>query len=128
VGAENIFIFGMTADEAAARQANGYRPRDIVAANAELAATLEMIRSGGVQPRQVDDARMVVDRLTSDGEPFLVLADFATYCEAQDRVDALYRSPRSGAVARCSIPWAWGRSPAIAACVNTQNASGTSDR
>jgi glycogen phosphorylase len=93
VGPENIFIFGMTADEAAARQANGYRPREIVAANPELAATLEMIRNGAFARGRSDDARLLVDRLTSDGEPFLVLADFAAYCEAQDRVDALYRQP-----------------------------------
>jgi starch phosphorylase len=93
VGPENIFIFGMTADEAAARQANGYRPRDIVAADPELAATLELIRSGAFNRGKSDDARMVVDRLISDGEPFLVLADFAAYCKAQDQVDALYRQP-----------------------------------
>jgi starch phosphorylase len=52
-----------------------------------------MIRSGAFSQGASDDARLLVDRLTSDGEPFLVLADFATYCEAQDRVDALYRQP-----------------------------------
>jgi starch phosphorylase len=93
VGADNIFIFGMTAEEAAQRQADGYRPREIVESNPELAKTLEMIRSGAFSRGGSDDARMVVDRITSDGEPFLVLADFATYCEAQDRVDALYRQP-----------------------------------
>jgi len=93
VGAENIFIFGMTADEAAARRANGYRPSEIVAASPELAATLQQIRSGGFSRGASDDARLVVDRLTSDGEPFLVLADFTAYCAAQDRVDALYRTP-----------------------------------
>ncbi|HEU5135545.1 MAG TPA: glycogen/starch/alpha-glucan phosphorylase [Steroidobacteraceae bacterium] len=93
VGPDNIFIFGMTADEAAQRQADGYRPREIVAANAELAATLDMIRGGAFSRGGSDDARLLVDRLTSDGEPFLVLADFVAYCEAQDRVDALYRQP-----------------------------------
>ncbi len=93
VGPDNIFIFGMTADEAAQRQADGYRPREIVAANPELAATLELIRGGAFSRGGSDDARLLVDRLTSDGEPFLVLADFAAYCEAQDRVDALYRQP-----------------------------------
>ena len=48
----------MTADEASQRcSANGYRPREIVAANPELAATLEMIR-GRVQSRRPDDARL----------------------------------------------------------------------
>jgi starch phosphorylase len=93
VGPDNIFIFGMTADEAAARRADGYRPREIVAANPELANTLEMMRNGAFARGDNEYARNVVDRLTSDGEPFLVLADFAAYCEAQDRVDALYRKP-----------------------------------
>ena len=93
VGPDNIFIFGMTADEAAARRANGYRPREIVAADPELANTLDMIRNGAFGRGDNEYAWHVVDRLTSDGEPFLVLADFAAYCEAQDRVDALYRKP-----------------------------------
>jgi starch phosphorylase len=92
VGEDNIFIFGMTSDQAASTRANGYRPRDIVAADPELANTLEMIRNGAFS-RDSGYARMIVDRLVSDGEPFLVLADFAAYAAAQDRVDALYRTP-----------------------------------
>jgi glycogen phosphorylase len=93
VGEENIFIFGLTADQASSLRANGYRPREIVAANPELAKTLEMIRGGAFSRGDTEYARMIVDRLTSDGEPFLVLADFAAYCAAQDRVDELYRTP-----------------------------------
>ncbi len=93
VGEENIFIFGLTADQASSLRANGYRPREIVAANPQLAKTLEMIRSGAFSRGDSEYARMIVDRLTSDGEPFLVLADFAAYCAAQDRVDELYRTP-----------------------------------
>jgi starch phosphorylase len=92
VGEDNIFIFGMTADEVARRRADGYRPREIVAANAELANTLEMIRNGAFNKGDNGYAHQIVDRLTSDGEPFLVLADFEAYCAAQDRVDALYRN------------------------------------
>jgi starch phosphorylase len=82
----------MTADEAAARHADGYRPSEIVKTNPELAQTLEQIRMGAFSDGD-GFSRTVADRLTSDGEPFLVLADFDAYCAAQDRVDALYRTP-----------------------------------
>ncbi len=83
VGAENMFIFGLTADEVAAWRAAGYRPRSELDGNPELRQTLDYIAS-------TFDARAVVERICSDGEPFLVLADFAAYARAQDEVDALY--------------------------------------
>jgi glycogen phosphorylase len=93
VADDNIFIFGMTAPEVADLKARGYRPRDFIANNPELERTLALIRDGFFSPHQPDAAQPVVDRLLSDGEPFLVLADFAAYCAAQDKVDALYREP-----------------------------------
>ncbi|HEY1313036.1 MAG TPA: glycogen/starch/alpha-glucan phosphorylase [Steroidobacteraceae bacterium] len=90
VGAENVFIFGLTADEVAARRAAGYRPRHEVEANPDLKATLDIIASGFFSPGRPDDAAPVISRLLSDGEPFLVLADFAAYAKAQQQVDALY--------------------------------------
>ena len=90
VGAENIFIFGLTADEVAARRAAGYRPRGEIEANPELQSTLDLIASGFFSPGRPDDAKEVIERLLSDAEPYLVLADYAAYAEAQDRVDALY--------------------------------------
>jgi starch phosphorylase len=90
VGAENIFIFGLTADEVAARRAAGYRPRGEIEANPELQSTLDLIASGFFSPGRPDDAKEVIERLLSDAEPYLVLADYASYAEAQDRVDALY--------------------------------------
>ncbi len=90
VGAENMFIFGLTADEVAARRAAGYSPMRELESNPELKGTLDLIRSGFFSPERPDDAKAVVDRLLSDGEPFLVLADFAAYARAQDEVDALY--------------------------------------
>ena len=90
VGAENMFIFGLTADEAEARRAAGYRPSLEVETNPELKGTLDLIASGFFSPGRPDDAKPVIDRLLSDGEPFLVLADYAAYVKAQDQVDALY--------------------------------------
>jgi starch phosphorylase len=83
VGMENMFIFGLTASEAAERRAAGYQPRRELEANPELRDTLDFIAAEYA-------AHAVVERLCGDGEPFLVLADFAAYAKAQDQVDALY--------------------------------------
>ncbi len=90
VGAENMFIFGLTADEVAAKRAAGYRPGLEIERLPELKRTLDLIGSGFFSPRHPEDAKQVVDRLQSDDEPFLVIADFAAYARAQDQVDALY--------------------------------------
>ncbi len=90
VGAENMFIFGLTADEVAGQRAAGYEPSRVLEGNPELAGTLELIASGYFSPARPDDARPVIDRLLSPGEPFLVLADYAAYAKTQDQVDAMY--------------------------------------
>jgi starch phosphorylase len=93
VGADNIFIFGMTADEVAAQRVAGYAPSEIARANPELKRTLDMIDSGFFSPGNLADGKPIVDRLLSDGEPYFVLADFDAYSKAQDAVDALYLRP-----------------------------------
>jgi len=90
VGAENMFIFGLTADQVAAKRAAGYRPNQEIQGNEELSRVLNLIESGHFSPTRADDAKPVVARLRSDDEPFLVLADFAAYVAAQEQVDALY--------------------------------------
>ncbi len=93
VGAEHMFIFGLTAAEVVAERARGYVPSQIAAADAELGEALAMIDAGYFTPGNTDDAKSIVDRLTGDGEPYFVLRDFRAYAEAQARVDALYARP-----------------------------------
>ena len=50
-----------------------------------------MIDEGYFSNGDVTEAKAIVGRLMSDGEPFLVCADFRAYLDAQDRVDGLYR-------------------------------------
>jgi starch phosphorylase len=90
VGAENMFIFGMTADEVAAQRAAGYVPAKVIEGDPELKSTLDLIGSGYFSAGGSNDAKSVIERLLSPGEPFLVLADYAAYAKAQDQVDALY--------------------------------------
>jgi len=90
VGDDNIFIFGMTADEVAARRMAGYNPRELYDANPEIACVLDMIAGGYFSPDARDRYRPLVDALTKD-DHFMLLADFASYIACQERVDALYR-------------------------------------
>ena len=93
VGAENIFIFGMTTEEVVARRAGGYSPAQVVANNAELRRAIETIDSGHFTPGNIFDSKIVSERLMSDGEHFMVLADFDSYAAAQDAVDASFKHP-----------------------------------
>ncbi|MGH8188076.1 MAG: glycogen/starch/alpha-glucan family phosphorylase, partial [Steroidobacteraceae bacterium] len=93
VGEENIFIFGMTAEEVAVRHAKGYSPAEVLAGSVELQRAIETIDSGHFTPQNIFDSKAVVDRLMSDGEHFMVLADFDAYAAAQARVDALFAQP-----------------------------------
>jgi starch phosphorylase len=93
VGAENIFIFGLTAPEVEERRRAGYSPSQLVAQSPELAKTLDLIDSGHFTPGNLADGKLVVDRLLSEGEPFFVLADYASYVATQDKVDELFLKP-----------------------------------
>ncbi len=93
VGAENIFIFGMTAAEVEEKRRAGYSPGEVVKAIPDLAKTLELIDSGHFTPANLADGKPVVDRLLSEGEPFFVLADYASYVATQDEADALFLQP-----------------------------------
>jgi len=91
VGEENMFIFGMTAEQVVAQRARGYYPSDIAAGNQELKSAIELIETGHFSPDNLASSKSIADLLLSDGEYFLVLADYESYAQAQDQVDALYR-------------------------------------
>jgi len=91
VGADNIFIFGLNTKEVSALKSSGYNPWDYYHANSELKWALDMIGSGYFSPEQADRFRPIVDNLTHGGDNYLLLADYAAYITAQERVDTLYR-------------------------------------
>jgi starch phosphorylase len=91
VGAEHFFLFGMTAEEVVARRA-GYRPRDVVAADPELARVLDLLASGELAGGDASLFRPLVTSLL-DHDPFFVLADFRAYVTAQEDVSRRYADP-----------------------------------
>jgi len=93
VGDENIFIFGLSAQEVVARRQAGYQPIRLYEENPRLKAALDAIGGGGFSPAEPGRYRGLVDSLLWGGDHYLLLADFEGYLAAQARVDALARDP-----------------------------------
>jgi starch phosphorylase len=86
VGDDNIFIFGMTADEVEAKRANGYDPRSVIDGSNELRQAVSAIASGVFSP---DDKTRYAGLMGGlyDGDWFMLAADFDSYATAQRAVD-----------------------------------------
>ena len=93
VGAENFFLFGLTAREVEEVKRRGYRPRDHYNQNATVREVIDFIASGALGRGDHDLFRPIVENLV-DHDPFLLLADYQGYIDAQERVSTLWRNPR----------------------------------
>ena len=91
VGDENIFIFGLTTTEVANLRASGYRAQDYYNANGDLRQVIDMIASGFFCPEEPDRFKPIVDNLLVHGDHYLLLADYASYVQAQGAVELAYR-------------------------------------
>jgi starch phosphorylase len=91
VGASNIFIFGLTADQVAARRPD-FNAHDAVADSPSLSQALNAIASGVFSPGEPDRYRELVDALMNR-DTFMVTADFDSYCDQQAAVDQLWIDP-----------------------------------
>jgi len=96
VGEDNIFLFGLTCDEVKQLGQTGYCPAEHGHANPELMQALDMIGHGYFSPETPDLYRCITDDLWQH-DPYLLMADYASYIECQERVDALYCNPAAWA-------------------------------
>jgi starch phosphorylase len=90
VGEENIFIFGLKAEEVKAMRQGGYDPCGYYESDPELKRTLDMIAQGRFSPSEPGLFMPIINTLLGKGDYYMVLADFRAYLEAQERVDAHY--------------------------------------
>ncbi len=95
VGAENIFIFGLKAEEVQALKEGGYNPMDIYNQNLELRAVLDMIREGFFSAGDRELFEPLIHSLLQEGDPYCLLADFTSYVECQQKVSELYQDQSS---------------------------------
>jgi glycogen phosphorylase len=92
VGMENIFIFGLTADQVAARRQRGLDAGDVIAASPALSEVLDSVQAGVFSPDEPDRYRGLVDSLRYH-DYFLVCADFDHYFATQRHIADVWRRP-----------------------------------
>jgi starch phosphorylase len=94
VGHDNFFHFGLTAAEVLERKTAGYRPRTHYETDMQLREILDQIASGLFSRGQPGLFKPVVDELL-DHDKFMLLADFRSYLDCQDRVSVAYQNPQN---------------------------------
>ncbi|HEV2097521.1 MAG TPA: glycogen/starch/alpha-glucan phosphorylase [Stellaceae bacterium] len=100
VGEDNIVIFGLRAEQVAERLDAGLDATDAIAASPELAEVIDAVETGVFSPEDPALFERLTHRLRY-GDRYMAAVDFADYCAAQQRLEALWRSP--GGWARAAI-------------------------
>jgi starch phosphorylase len=90
VGAANMFIFGLTAEQVAAGRSHGYDPAQVYYAEPLLRGALDAVAQGTFSPDDPSRFRPIVDSLLYGGDTYMVLADFLSYVHCQRSVEAAY--------------------------------------
>jgi len=100
VGDDNIFIFGLTAEEVESRLTTGaHRPWKIYRADTELAGVMDDLRDGVFAGDDAVQLRDIWSALMEHGDRYMCLADFRSYVETQEHAAALYADRRAWAAA-----------------------------
>jgi starch phosphorylase len=90
VGAENFFLFGLTAAEVLQLKAKGYNPRDYYNSNPQLKATIDLINSGFFSHGDTELFKPLTDSLLNY-DPYLLFADYQSYLDCQKKVSQAFR-------------------------------------
>ena len=86
LGDENMFLFGLHADEVARLKAQGYAPQRLCERDDALKRVVDQLRTGFSDGVSYDD---LAQRLLQRDE-YMLLQDFASYCAAEQRMAKTY--------------------------------------
>ena len=92
VGEDNFFLFGLTADQVISTREE-YQPGQIVSGDEDLARVLQLLESEHFSLLESGLFDTLLAALLSPSDPWMTVADFRSYVEAQKRVDALWAEP-----------------------------------
>ncbi len=88
VGADNIFIFGLKANEVSELKQN-YNPGEYLEKNINLKKTVNLIKEGFFNSTNPKLFTSLMENLINQ-DPYMILADFDSYCECQKRIETAY--------------------------------------
>ncbi|HET7292621.1 MAG TPA: glycogen/starch/alpha-glucan phosphorylase [Vicinamibacteria bacterium] len=92
IGVDNMFLFGLDAEQAARLRSNGYSPQAFLEADAELRRVVDTVAHGPFEQRWPGLFRPLLEALTGE-DRYLLCADFAAYAACQERAGAAYARP-----------------------------------
>ncbi|MGH7094369.1 MAG: glycogen/starch/alpha-glucan phosphorylase, partial [Stellaceae bacterium] len=92
VGDDNIFIFGLRAEEVAEQHRIGLDASEAIAASPALTEIIAAIGSGAFSGGDCGLYRDLIEGIRS-GDPYMVAADFTAYFDTQAAIDRLWQSP-----------------------------------
>lgn len=90
VGAENFFLFGLTAEQVMQLKSDGYHPLDFYQDNLQLKAAMDLIDSGLFSHGDSELFRPLTDSLKHH-DPFMLCADYQSYIDCQTEVSHAYQ-------------------------------------
>ena len=90
VGADNFFLFGLTAEQVYELKAKGYDPKQYYDSDPELREAVDQISSGSFSGGDRNLFKPIVDSLLY-GDPYLLFADYRSYVESQEQVSLAYK-------------------------------------
>ena len=95
LGDENMFLFGLRADEVAQLKRDGYVPQRLYSRNDTLRRCLDALRGGFRDGVSYDDLyqRLLFGAGGSPADEYLLLADYESYCQAEERMAQTYADP-----------------------------------
>jgi starch phosphorylase len=89
-GAENFFLFGLTAEQVEAMRGH-YDPNAIIGADEDLRRVMQLLESGHFNLEEHGVFDSIIHAIRNPHDPWFTAADFRSYVEAQRQVDKAYR-------------------------------------
>ena len=90
VGDANFFLFGLDAEQVVEARKD-YRPWEIIAADEDLNAVMQLLQSGHFSRFEINLFEPLILSINSAQDPWLTAADFRSFVDAQQRVAEAYR-------------------------------------